>query len=100
MEVEESRRAARGGRPKTIEEGGGRGVQEAMEVEESRRAARGGRPETRQEGGRWRGAAEGCSRGVYQRGVPEEGRKERMSRRIKSENPNQRFGKYMKFWKI
>ena len=38
MEVEGSRGATRGGRPETIEEGGGRGVQEAMEVEGSRGA--------------------------------------------------------------
>jgi hypothetical protein len=39
-----------------------------------------------------RGVPEGSSRGVCQRGVPEEGRRRRRSRRIKSENPNQRFG--------
>ena len=41
MEVEG---AVRGGRPETIEEGGGRGVQEAIEVDGSRGGTRGGGP--------------------------------------------------------
>ena len=61
MEVGEE---ARGRRPETIQEGGGRGVQEAIKVG----STRGGRPETIQEGG-GRGMQEAMtSRGSHQRG--------------------------------